>query len=310
MSEEDRRRFSLPSIKAQHVPGNTGGGQDNYVRDPRTPSTYPPAGPRPGQLYPPNQDRGGSSGSNNSPRMKSKASGGPTPHPTNLGSMPVNNGVFSQSGMTESPRPLSPAGMHSHQLGNDPSMGSISRQRSPSLTTQFQQQHFGRRPSGRASPPNMSLPSPHGSSHGPKLPALTNLAPPDTRFTLPSQTPGQPSPANGTQGNPQSQQGQLVSSPKPMYQSSPTLIPNRGGPNSAQSHQRTDSGDNRSNFFAGGERGFLDYVQNLENQVKQLLEKVEVMDGKEKSQEEKINRLSEELFSLRNQLNTKNNTHP
>jgi hypothetical protein len=49
----------------------------------------------------------------------------------------------------------------------------ISRQRTPSLTTQFQQQHFGRRQSGPASPV-MSLPT----SHSNKLPAVPALARP------------------------------------------------------------------------------------------------------------------------------------
>jgi chaperonin cofactor prefoldin len=44
----------------------------------------------------------------------------------------------------------------------------------------------------------------------------------------------------------------------------------------------------------------------LEDKVKQLSEKVQVMETKEKSQEDKINRLSEEVFSLRNQLNAQN----
>jgi hypothetical protein len=191
MTEEERRRLSLPSIKTQHVAGNQGN-QDNY-NAPRTPSTYPPAGPRLGQpaggLYPPNTTDRGSSSSGTNPSLPNSVGGGHTAS-NSLSSMPLSTGggsMFSQSGMTESPKPLSPAGMHSHQLGHDPS--SINRQRSPSLATQFQQQNFGRRQSGRASPTNMSLPSPHTSSQGPKLPAISGLAPPEGRYTLSSQTP-------------------------------------------------------------------------------------------------------------------------
>jgi hypothetical protein len=306
MSEEDRR-FSLPSIKAQHVAGPGSG--ESYSTHPRTPSTYPPAGPRPvqpsGGLYPPNTDRVGSSSSGTSPSLQNSVVGGHTPN-TSISSMPLSTGgnsMFSQSGMTESPKPLSPAGMHSHQLGHDPS--AINRQRSPSLTTQFQQQHFGRRQSGRASPPGMSLPSPHSTTHGPKLPALAGLAPPDQRYTLPSQTPGQQNSLNGTQGSQQGQPGPGATSPSTMYQPQGGPIPGRGPPAGPPHHQGSGSGDN-NNLFAAGDRGVWAYVQTLEDKVKQLSEKVQAMESKEKSQEDKINRLSEEVFSLRNQLNSQN----
>ena len=306
MSEEDRRRFSLPSIKAQHVSGH--GSSDSYSPHSRTPSTYPPAGPRPvqpsGGLYPPNTDRVGSSSTGTSPSLKNSVVGGHTPN-TSISSMPLSTGgnsMFSQSGMTESPKPLSPAGMHSHQLGHDPS--SMNRQRSPSLTTQFQQQHFGRRQSGRGSPPVMSLPSPHSTHGGPKLPALAGLAPPDQRYTLPSQTPNQQNTSNGNHSGQPVQAGPGATSPSTMYQPQGGPIPGRGPPGGPH-HPGSGSGDS-NNLFAAGDRGVWNYVQTLEDKVKQLSEKVLAMETKEKSQEDKINRLSEELFSLRNQLNAQN----
>jgi hypothetical protein len=311
MTEEDRRRLSLPSIKAQHVPGNTGSG-DSYAAPPRPPSTYPPAGPRPtqstGGLYPPNRDRAGSSSSGNSPSIQNSIVGGHTPN-TSISSMPLSTGgsMFSQSGMTESPKPLSPSAMQSHQLGHDNS--SINRQRSPSLTTQFQQQHFGRRPSGRASPPVMSLPSPHGTSQGPKLPALANLAPPEQRYTLPSQSPNQQNPPNGSHPSQLAQSGPGATSPSGMFQPPPGAVTGRGAPG-GPNHQGGGSGDN-NNLFAKGDSGVWTYVQSLEDKVKQLSEKVQIMESREKSKEEQINRLSEEVFSLRNQLNTQNQPpHP
>jgi len=293
ISEEDHRRFSLPSIKAPHSAGNSGT-QDSYTSHSRTPSTYPPAGPRPnpttGSLYPPGAERGGSSSTATSPSMQNNVIGA-----NNNMSLSNNGGsMYSQSGITESPKPLSPSAMHSHQLGHD--SAAIGRQRSPSLTTQFQQQHFGRHQSGRASPPGMSLPSPH-STQGPKLPALTGLAPPDTRFTLGSQITNQHSPGGG-----QSQQTQQISatSPTSLFQAG-NPAPNRGPPS------QQGSGDS-SNLFASGERVWV-YVRSLEDKVKQLSEKVHAMESKEKSQEEKIkaqeekiNRLSEEVLSLSNQL--------
>jgi hypothetical protein len=303
MSEEERRRFSLPSIKAQHVSGPGSG--DSYNSHTRTPSTYPPAGPRPGQssggLYPPPADRGGSSSSGTSPSMQNSVVGGHTPN-TSISSLPLSTGgssIFSQSGMTESPKPLSPAGMHSHQLGHDPAL--INRQRSPSLTTQFQQAHFGRRQSGRASPPPLS--SPHGTSHAPKLPAIAGLAPPDQRFTLGSQASNQ---QNSTNTPHMGQSGTGTTSPNTIYQTQGSLLPNRGPSGNLPHHQGSGGGEASNNLFAAGERGVWAYVQTLEDKVKQLSEKVQVMESKDKISEDTMKRLSDEVMSLRNQLNAQN----
>ncbi|KAK3899049.1 hypothetical protein C8A05DRAFT_46789 [Staphylotrichum tortipilum] len=108
MSDDERQRLSMPSIKAPHVVGQVGaegygGGGGGHS------STYPPAGQRPGAaggLYPPpNVDRGTSS-SNTSPSMPNSH----TPQ-TSISSIPLSAGsssMYSQSGMTESPKPLSP----------------------------------------------------------------------------------------------------------------------------------------------------------------------------------------------------------
>ncbi|KAK3372534.1 hypothetical protein B0H63DRAFT_496988 [Podospora didyma] len=114
MTEEDRRRLSLPSIKAQHVAGQAPEGYTTAHS-----STYPPAGPRPaGGLYPPNVDRGPSSTAT-SPSVPISH----TPH-TSISSMPLSAGsssMYSQSGMTESPKPLSPSGAQANQSGRDSS---------------------------------------------------------------------------------------------------------------------------------------------------------------------------------------------
>lgn len=294
MTEEERRRLSLPSIKAQHVAGHQGSG-DSYISHSRTPSTYPPAGPRQfqssGGLYPPNADRN-SSGSGTSPTLQSHGAGVHSPSGS-LSSMAAGGGggpIFSQGGMTESPKPLSPAGMQSHQLGHD---SSISRQRSPSLTTQFQQQHFGRRQSGRASPTGMSLPSPHATSQGPKLPALSGLAPPDQRYTLTSQTTGQHGMPNGGS---QVQSG--ASSPGTAFQ------PPRSGP----LHQQGSGSGESANVFASGDRGIWAYCQTLEDREKKMEVEINNLRNEKqqavdqiKTQQEQINRLSEEVAFLRGQ---------
>lgn len=317
MTEEERRRFSLPSIKAQHV--SESGSGDGYAPHSRTPSTYPPAGPRPGQppggLYPPNVDRGGGSpaSTSTSPSMQNSVTAGHTPN-TSLSSVPQQNtgsSIFSQSGMTESPKPLSPGGMHSLQLGHGPS---INRQRSPSLKTQFQQQHYGRRQSGISSPPivspGLSLPSPHATSHAPKLPGLAGLAPPDPRYTLSSQAQNQQMTGNGTQGGNSGQSVGAPPSPSAIFppQSAPSgSTPARGNSTSTMSQ---GNGDSSNNLFASGERGMWNYVQQLEGQVKQLSDEVHTMKSNEKSQENKISQLSEEVMQLRRLLDAQNQSQP
>lgn len=199
--------------------------------------------------------------------------------------------LFSQGGMTESPKPLSPAGMSSHQLGHG--APAISRERSPSLATQFQQQHFGRRQSGRSSPPGMALPSPHAMSHGAKLPSLSlpGLAPPEPRFTLSSQTPSQQQQQQQQNGlAPQAiPQGQAQGSGNPMYQTHPQPL------------QRS-AGDSATNMFAGGERGVWNYVKSLEDKVKALSERVTMLEGAERAKDDRIRSLESEVGGSRHHM--------
>lgn len=154
--EEELRRQSLPSVNAQHVAGAQGEAYGPHSR------TYPPAGPRPatGGLYPPNVAQNQAS-SNTSPSIPSSLASNHTPN-TSISSMPVAGGnatMYSQTGMTESPKPLSP-GVQGHEPAN------VARQRSPSLSQQLQQQQFGRRQS--------ELQSPHSGQPRPKLPGLSH----------------------------------------------------------------------------------------------------------------------------------------
>lgn len=176
MTEEDRRRLSLPSIKAQHVAGAAGA--EAYSPHSRT---YPPAGarqggPATGGLYPPNVDRGTSS-ANTSPSLANSIASGHTPN-ASISSMPTSAttmaSLYSQNAMTESPKPLSPG------VPGGGSDGGIARARSPSLSQQFHQQQFARRQSDRnTSPPGLSLPSPHQvAGGGAKLPAHSGFAAP------------------------------------------------------------------------------------------------------------------------------------
>ena len=188
---------SLPSIRKHDAPEDS----RRYPQDQpsiyqsRQPSTYPPVAARPptGGLYPPTASpRGGSISLSAHQSPLAQTSFPPSSSSTTSFQAPGSN-VFAQGGITESPKPLSPAGMASHQLGH-PESG-IRRNRSPSLTQQLQQQQFGRRPTGHNTSPSMSLPPPppHLSathSNAPQLPSLPGLNPPEPRFTLQSQAPG------------------------------------------------------------------------------------------------------------------------
>ncbi|RBR06503.1 uncharacterized protein FIESC28_11015 [Fusarium coffeatum] len=151
--EEELRRQSLPSITAQHVAGAQADGYGAHAR------TYPPPGPRPGTggLYPPNVNQN-QANSNSAQPVANNIAG----HSANAGISSVaaaNANMYSQTGITESPKPLSP-GVQGHEANN------LARQRSPSLTQQLQQAQFGRRAS--------DLQSPHNSQSRPKLPGLSH----------------------------------------------------------------------------------------------------------------------------------------
>ncbi|KAL8731739.1 MAG: hypothetical protein Q9166_003186 [cf. Caloplaca sp. 2 TL-2023] len=248
----DSRKGSLPSIQRHEVPNHSSSdGHASYAA--RQPSTYPPIvgrQPNPGGLYPPMASPGAGSSTSNSPRQASfsQNSSGSTFPP------PPNQNIFSQvGGMTESPKPLSPG---SHQLGQPEQ--SINRNRSPSLTQQYQQQQFGRKPSMQNTPPGMSLPPmpPSGHSGAPHLPSLPGLPPPDLRFTLHSQAGGPPPVHPSAQGS-----GPAASSPGYQTQS---------GNNSLSSQ----SGDGSQNLYGSEAAKLYAYIKNLEVKIDRLQEEV------------------------------------
>lgn len=307
MSEEERRRRSLPSIKAQHVSGSEGN-RDQYPSQSRGPSTYPPAGPRPGTqsaggLYPPAADRGASSSSSS---MQSNGLGGHTPR-TSASSVAMGAGnagsMYSQGGITESPKPLSPTtGMHAQSQGPD-----SNRQRSPSLSTQFQQQQYARGSGGRGSPPNISLPSPHGT-HGPKLPALSQLAPPEPRYTIPTQHSSQQSSPGGHQNTSGSHNQSVHQTDRnPAYQGQMSASRGNGPPIAPMG---SSAGDNSNNLFASGERGVWTYIQSLEDKIKQMADKITTLESNERVHQDTVGRLTDELRNLRAILNNQSQSQP
>ncbi|KAK3167927.1 hypothetical protein OEA41_004373 [Lepraria neglecta] len=267
---------SLPSIRKHEAPDehHRQVREHSSIYQSRQPSTYPPVAARPptGGLYPPAA----------SPR------GTPAQSPLNQTSFPPGSGpsssfqvsgpnVFAQGGMTESPKPLSPAGMTSHQLGH-PDSG-IHRNRSPSLTQQFQQQQFGRRPTGHNASPPMSLPPPHpGGSHSnaPQLPSLPGLNPPEPRFTLQSQAPA-PAQLHSTAAN---------SLPGPPHgPSSPSYPPGN-----------MSSANNSLSSHSTGPHPSFDRVHNTHPQS------LEQVWSYARSLEAKIERIQGQVTLLQNQL--------
>ena len=197
VDEEDIRRRSLPGINAPHVPSGQG---DSYAPHART---YPPAAAARSVgsgLYPPNV-AGSQTSSSTSPSVPNSMASNHTPA-TSISSTAISGGavgvtgMYSQTGMTESPKPLSP-GVHG------PDTSSVARQRSPSLSQQLQQQQFERRQS--------ELQSSHGGRGGPKLPGLSH-----PRFPSPS-------PSGYTHGRAQSGNQAGVDSSNMFAQSDPNL---------------------------------------------------------------------------------------
>ncbi|KAI9704422.1 MAG: hypothetical protein M1836_007285 [Candelina mexicana] len=278
---EGRRRLSLPSIKAQDTSSSQRSDDPSHSQQPsrqpqQHPSTYPPIATTrresqaAGSLYPPSPSRGGAFVS------------GPTTAGTSISSAFNISGtsMFAQGGITESPKPLSPGGANSHQLGH-PESGSINRHRSPSLTQQFQQHRFGRRDSGRT-PPSIGLPPPvhgPGSSHPPQLPALSGLAPPESRFTLPSQAPGSQQSTHG--GSHVGNQGHTYASggttPVSFHSHSAAAPPGGSSAGGSASSHGHGSGDGSNNIFASGADGLWNYVRSLEDRLKRQEEEMSLL---------------------------------
>jgi len=142
----------------------------------------------------------------------------------------------------------------------------------------------------------MSLPSP---GQGPKLPALSGLAPPDQRYTLPSQTPAQHNIANGG-----SQIHSAASSPSTAFQ------PLRAG----SIHQPGTATGDSANVFASGDRGIWAYCQTLEEREKKMEIEINNMRNERqqahdliRTQQEEIKRLSDEVAFLRSQAQSATN---
>ncbi|KAI1333272.1 hypothetical protein F5Y16DRAFT_8600 [Xylariaceae sp. FL0255] len=232
MTEEEKRRLSsVPSIKAQHVDGVNQG-----------------------RMFPPNPERGSAS---------SNASHTPG---TSISSLPLAGGgnpasIFAQTGISESPKPLSP-GLQAHDGAG------VNRQRSPSLTTQFQQQHFGRHQTDRQTPPVPGFSAADAARYAATAAASAQAT---------ASQPGSGSSAHQVLGS----SGHTRTSSAP--------------------GQNGGSGDSTNNIFAT-DQGIWAYIHNLEEQVRLLNERVQALETTERAQEDKIANLTGEVTVLRAQM--------
>lgn len=280
IDDQQARRGSEPSRKRAHLETPQDPNRQVYRQHS---STYPPVGPGQGRAHgsslssmgPPTVVHPGSSTAT-SPR---EMSGQPSPAGgSSLGSSYYASPgqVFQQQGvMTESPKPLSPGQPpDQHRLSVDAAMGGQNRNRSPSLTTQFQQQHFGRGSVGRPPPPQPPGQFAPGQQapHGPVLPPL---------------------PA----GQPQSRPGLQPSIPGhgPSMLHHQQLPPQTAGtgsnPGSLSSHGRSSGSSIRD--VLGQEQGDIwGYMRALEQRFSRMQDEYEL----------RISRLQEEVISLKGQM--------
>lgn len=269
---------SLPSIRKHDAPPDEHHGhlsEHQTMYQSRQPSTYPPVAARQptGGLYPPpNASPRGGSGPPSTQSSLGISSYPPPPGPSvSPGFQASGPNIFAQGSMTESPKPLSPAGITSHQLGH-PDSG-IHRNRSPSLTQQFQHTHFGRRTTGHNVSPPMNLPPPNpgvGHPNAPQLPSLPGLHPPENRFTLHSQATGQ---TQAHANMPNSLPGPSTHGPKsPSYPPGTTSSAN----NSLSSHSTgpQTSFDRPHNLYTQSNEQLWAYARSLEVKIDRLQDEV------------------------------------
>lgn len=248
-------RQSVPSIRRQAPAVNVSGqGAEQGSFQARQPSTYPPIQGRPpgglvGGLFPP---PAGPAGSGSSTSKLSPTS--TTTYPSapgisaNLHPAGTVGPIFPPGSMTESPKPLSPgAAPGSHTEGG------LYRNRSPSMTSQFQQQPYGRG-SGRRSPPVVSMGSSLSTTGQLPPPHPSGLNPPDARYTLASQGPAHP--PTGPTGPPTHVSGGAMSS--------------QSNSLSSHGHSAKGSGESTAATFGPREDRLWAYVRSLEDRINGL----------------------------------------
>lgn len=171
MDEEEERRLNIPGMK-RHDASGPGSRTHTGSFHSRQPSTYPPMAahkPSFGSLLQPPASHGGSSASASPISQTGNMTFPPAGHPSGAS-------VLQPSNAAESPRPLSPNALSSHQLGNgSENIAQLHRAHSPGAAQSFQQ------PMGRSGPGSQSAASNHAPSGlglPPPQPGAPQLPPP------------------------------------------------------------------------------------------------------------------------------------
>ncbi len=283
ITEEDRRRLSLPTVKAAPATGGQGS-PEAYAPLSRS---YPAAGPRPGAtggLYPPCPTVSFASGSWTTAPPSWQSS--PPLKPCVSLMLPSTEDTFWDTGEVE---PLSAADL-ALDHPSDTSANSLG-DRSPSLATQLQQQ-FARRQV--EIPPTHSMPLYHPS---PLCHCILDSSDQDVL-------------AAATQAPATSSIPSIPSQPAGMAASHTRTASVPGQAQSADSAGA--GGDTSANLFSSGE-GLWTYIQALETRLQQQDEKLRLQDEHMRQQAERIatlehslevqiSYLTSDLSSLRGQL--------
>ena len=200
--------------------------------------------------------------------------------------------MYAQTGMTESPKPLSPGLQAQDSLNTN-------RQRSPSLTAQFQQQHYGRNQSDRRSPSGSytHLFNQTSSSYAEADPVSTFTAADAARFAASAASVASAQVANSQGGSGSSTQQQIPPGPGIGH----TRTPSGTGQNGS-------SGDSTTNNLFATDQGIWAYIHSLEEQVRLLGDRVSAMEAMERSHDDKISYLTTEVATLRAQADLNNAT--
>lgn len=284
-SSPEGRRISEPSRKRAHLETAHDPNREVYRQHS---STYPPAPARTptggvNNMAPPQVVLAGS----NTAASPRDMSGHPSPTTGSAGNnayFATPGQVFAQQGgggMTESPKPLSPGqpgqGQDPHRLSVGNASHAGARNRSPSLTTQMQQAHFGRGSGSRGTP-----------SH-----------PPTQHAVHPSSQPAPPLLPPLSQAGPARPMVQTTSVPGPgpsslQHHSLPPTSAHSGGmgsnPGSLSSHGRSSGSSIRDTMQDPND--IWGYVRTLEQRLSRMQDEYEL----------RISRLSEEIIQLRNQV--------
>lgn len=266
--DERERRDSEPHRKRAHVETTHDASREVYRQHS---STYPPIQGRPlrSNMGPPNHVLP-SSGTATSP---GEVSNNMSPMTGSISSQyygaPPPAVAFGgqQGAMTESPKPLSPGQPEPHRMSITEASNHY-RNRSASLTQQYQQQHFGRGPGQGTPPMHGHLPS----QHIPTLPSLPGLAPGHTT-RLPIQS----------------------AAPTSMLQhqhniSSTSTLPS-SNPGSYSSHGQSSVGSTRD-MVGDNVQDLWNYVRSLEQRFSRMQDEYEL----------RISRLQEDLISVKGHL--------